>query len=560
MRSRSSSTTGSSVPPRRAARSLRALQARRADAAAEARRAPLLPPPSVPGASGALRLPARRNLCVRSLRRAAALVGRSSPATDAGDRRGARRRRTFTRLYGSPARRLLAVPADRVAQYAVRHADATRAVSTFTARLVEEVRGRLRAPSSPLSATSAFADRPPVPLPTRPTLLFVAARGLQEHRRPGSSLRLLADRVPEARLVVVGRGSRKPVVELLVADHPGRVDHHEWLVPDEVAAALDDATALVLPSWPEGLARRTRRSPAAVPWWRPMRAESPTSSRTASRGCSSPGGRDSARSCACPRRSGPRRSARRRSTGAVRRVALHARVPRRGDAEPGGRSRRGHRPIVVRLVLVTQTLDAGHPVLAQTLDLVEALAARSDELSVLCASEGRHGDLPPNVRVRVFGRALDLAAARFVWAIAAELSRRPRPDAVLAHMVPSWSSRRSSRGRSESGSLSGTRTGGGQDAQDRDTPRGHGPERRRARSCCPRPRYGDRPRDRRRAVQPVRSAVGRASAPARPGPHGALEGVRDDARGGGAGSRVRSRRGARAARPAADRGRARAPG
>ena len=43
----------------------------------------------------------------------------------------------------------------------------------------------------------------------------------------------------------------------------------------------------------------------------------------------------------------------------------------------------------MRLVFVTQTLDAEHPALAQTLDLVEALATRSDELIVLCASVGR---------------------------------------------------------------------------------------------------------------------------------------------------------------------------
>ena len=91
----------------------------------------------------------------------------------------------------------------------------------------------------------------------------------------------------------------------------------------------------------------------------------------------------------------------------------------------------------MRLVFVTQTLDAEHPVLAQTLDLVHALAARSEEVVVLCASAGRHPELPANVRVRVFGRPSRLGrGTRFVSALAAELRRRPRPDAVLAHMVP----------------------------------------------------------------------------------------------------------------------------
>jgi glycosyltransferase involved in cell wall biosynthesis len=91
----------------------------------------------------------------------------------------------------------------------------------------------------------------------------------------------------------------------------------------------------------------------------------------------------------------------------------------------------------MRLVLVTQTLDAEHPALAQTLDLVRALAARSEELVVLCQSVGVTGELPPNVRVRVFGAGSRLGRGRrFTRALADELRRRPRPDAVLAHMVP----------------------------------------------------------------------------------------------------------------------------
>ena len=89
----------------------------------------------------------------------------------------------------------------------------------------------------------------------------------------------------------------------------------------------------------------------------------------------------------------------------------------------------------MRLLFVTQTLDADHPALAQTLDLVDALARRADELVVLAQSVGRHPELPENVRVRVFGAASRPArAARFVAALAGEL--RSRPDALLAHMVP----------------------------------------------------------------------------------------------------------------------------
>jgi glycosyltransferase involved in cell wall biosynthesis len=89
----------------------------------------------------------------------------------------------------------------------------------------------------------------------------------------------------------------------------------------------------------------------------------------------------------------------------------------------------------MRLVFVTQTLDAEHPALAQTLDLVGALARRFDELVVLCQSVGPHPALPANVRVQVFGaRTRAGRGIRFARTLAREL--RARPDALLAHMVP----------------------------------------------------------------------------------------------------------------------------
>jgi glycosyltransferase involved in cell wall biosynthesis len=91
----------------------------------------------------------------------------------------------------------------------------------------------------------------------------------------------------------------------------------------------------------------------------------------------------------------------------------------------------------MRLVFVTQTLDADHPALAQSLDLVDALARHCDELVVLCQSVGRLPELPANIRVREFGSRSRLGrGARFVTGLGAELVRRPRPAAVLAHMVP----------------------------------------------------------------------------------------------------------------------------
>ncbi len=91
----------------------------------------------------------------------------------------------------------------------------------------------------------------------------------------------------------------------------------------------------------------------------------------------------------------------------------------------------------MRIVFVTQVVDADHPALAQTIDMVHALAQRCDEVVVLCDRVGRH-ELPPNVRLRTFGaRSRVLRGIAFERALIGEVvRRRPRPDAVLAHMVP----------------------------------------------------------------------------------------------------------------------------
>lgn len=165
--------------------------------------------------------------------------------------------RTFTRVYGASSRRLLARLVDGLAETAVRRADATRAVSTFTSGLVEEVRGT--PPSAVFTAfsdLSAFVEHPVAPLPDRPTVVFVGS--LEPYKNVGGlseAWRLVAERLPEARLVIVGRGSQRAIVDRLSADFPGRVEHHEWLDPAPLAALLDEATVLVLPSWPEGLGR-----------------------------------------------------------------------------------------------------------------------------------------------------------------------------------------------------------------------------------------------------------------------------------------------------------------
>jgi glycosyltransferase involved in cell wall biosynthesis len=82
--------------------------------------------------------------------------------------------RTFTRLYGSPSRRLVAPLYDRISEFVLRRADATRALSGFTSGLIESVRGEPATAIFPTySDLSAFVTEPVKPLPARPVAVFV---------------------------------------------------------------------------------------------------------------------------------------------------------------------------------------------------------------------------------------------------------------------------------------------------------------------------------------------------------------------------------------------------
>ena len=165
--------------------------------------------------------------------------------------------RTFTRAYGSPARRLLSGPADAVARSGIRHADATRALSAFTSSIVAEVTGHPATACFPTySDLSAFRDPPLVPVPAAERVVFVGA--LESYKNVdglAAAWRQVAGLRPGAVLTIVGKGSRHAVIDRLVADLPNQVEHHLELPADRVAAAIDAARALVLPSYPEGLGR-----------------------------------------------------------------------------------------------------------------------------------------------------------------------------------------------------------------------------------------------------------------------------------------------------------------
>jgi glycosyltransferase involved in cell wall biosynthesis len=165
--------------------------------------------------------------------------------------------KTFTRGYGSRARRLLSPVADQLSDVVLRRADATRALSGFTSSLIEAVRGEPATAAFPTySDLSAFVAGPVAPLPARPVAVFV---GMLEPYKNIDGLaaawRRVAVELPEAKLVIVGKGSRTHVVDALLADVPGQVEYHAQLTPPELATKLDEATLLVLPSWPEGLGR-----------------------------------------------------------------------------------------------------------------------------------------------------------------------------------------------------------------------------------------------------------------------------------------------------------------
>jgi glycosyltransferase involved in cell wall biosynthesis len=88
-----------------------------------------------------------------------------------------------------------------------------------------------------------------------------------------------------------------------------------------------------------------------------------------------------------------------------------------------------------KLIFATQKLDSRDTILAATVAKVNALAARVDELVVLCDS-AEPGIAPANVRVHEFGAATRVGrGTRFVQALAGELRQR-RPDAFVAHMIP----------------------------------------------------------------------------------------------------------------------------
>jgi glycosyltransferase involved in cell wall biosynthesis len=165
--------------------------------------------------------------------------------------------RIAARLYGSRFRQVYAGLADRAAIAGLRRADATRAVSSYTAAIARDVTGRDAAAVFPTYFDlESFLQYPPRPLPEHPQAAWVGA--LQRTKDPAllaRAWRLVAARIPEGRLVIVGQGPLRHEVDALAADFPTRVNAIPRLSPPDVARLLDESTLLTLTSKSEGLGR-----------------------------------------------------------------------------------------------------------------------------------------------------------------------------------------------------------------------------------------------------------------------------------------------------------------
>ncbi len=164
--------------------------------------------------------------------------------------------RTWSRLYGSPARAIVAPLADRAALVAIRRADAVRTLSSFTSRIVQGAGVEPAGTFTTYTELTAFSEPPVAPLPDRPVALFVGV--LERYKNVhaiADAWRSAAPRVPDATLRMVGDGRHRDVVEALVAELPGRVTWERRLETPAMVQAFDDAWLLLLASRSEGTPR-----------------------------------------------------------------------------------------------------------------------------------------------------------------------------------------------------------------------------------------------------------------------------------------------------------------
>jgi len=90
----------------------------------------------------------------------------------------------------------------------------------------------------------------------------------------------------------------------------------------------------------------------------------------------------------------------------------------------------------MRLIFVTQRVDAEDPILGATVAKLRALAQRCDELIVITDRIGVH-DLPANCTLHTFGASTRIGRGlKYMRALVPLMLSRRRPDALIAHMCP----------------------------------------------------------------------------------------------------------------------------
>ena len=164
--------------------------------------------------------------------------------------------RTWSRLYGSRARAIVAPLADRAALVAIRGADAVRTLSPFTTGIVRDAGVEPAGVFTTYTELTAFSEPPVAPLPVAPVALFIGvAERYKNIHAIAEAWRLAAPRVPDATLRLVSDGRHRDVLEALVRDLPGRVTWDRRLETSDVVTAFDDSWLLLLASRSEGTPR-----------------------------------------------------------------------------------------------------------------------------------------------------------------------------------------------------------------------------------------------------------------------------------------------------------------
>lgn len=166
--------------------------------------------------------------------------------------------RTLSRMYGSPLRALIRPLTDGWAAAAIRGADGIRTVSGYGSRLVREL-GREPAGEFPaFMDLGPYVETPLRPLPAVAAPLFVGVLEVYKNVDGlADAWRAAAPRLPGVTLQLVGDGTRRDIVEALLAD-PAAGAQTAWtpqLPPQGVCDAMDASGFLVLPSRSEGMGR-----------------------------------------------------------------------------------------------------------------------------------------------------------------------------------------------------------------------------------------------------------------------------------------------------------------